>query len=324
MSLPGFAPSDDIFRLLAVSPFLRRGGGRGAAPRRRSEGAGGATPGEKAWDEDLPPEEEMAEAAEALADAAAAKAGDAVVALSAVWVEEKVFFNTKATAEVEASLPPEGSHLTRVEMTLYAVHADGRRERLDKQEASIKGGKAQVEFTAFIPAGKPGEEPPKECGYVFTAKHALSREAESPVLPGESRPMGWLRLRLERSFQGPLADRKCTLRIAGETHEVATDGNGVLAKFVPAEATEAEIVVLADDRNPKPLTFKVAIDKLEPPDQPKGARDRLDSMGYVPGPDAGNPSFRKALEEFQCDARLALSGELDAATQGKLKEAFGC
>lgn len=320
MTQPGFASSDDIFRLLTSSPFLRKGGGRGAAPRRRSDGEGSSS-ADKAWEDDRPSDTSLEEAAE---DQAASKPDDTQVTLTAAWIEEKVFFNSKAKAEVKANLPAAAAHLTRVELTLFAVNAEGRRERLDKQEAFIKGGRAACEFTAFIPAGKPGEEPPKECEYVFTAKHSLSKEAESPELKGESRPMGWLRLKLERAFQGPLANRKCTLKIAGESHEVTTDANGVLAKFVPAEATRAEILVQADEKNPKALTLQVAIDKLEAADKPKGARDRLDSMGYVPGPDAGKPTFRKALEEFQCDAKLTLSGDLDAATQGKLKEAFGC
>jgi hypothetical protein len=316
MSLPGLSSSFDLHRILTASQFRRAGGGRVMRPRPAADTAA-ETGDEAAWNEDR-----ATEASET--PAVAAKAAEALVTLSAAWVEERVFFNAKAHAEVEAVLPPESAHLTRVELTLYAVHADGRRERLDSQDVSLKGGKARGEFTAYIPEARPGEDPPTECGYVFTARHSLSKEAESPGLKGESRPMGWLRLKLERAFQGPLADRKCILKIAGESHDLVTDANGVLAKFVPADATSAEILVPADEKNPKSLTFKVAIDKLDPPDRPEGARDRLDSMGYLPGPDAGRPTFRKAVEEFQCDCRLDLSGELDAATQGKLKEAFGC
>lgn len=322
MSLPGLAASNDLLHLLTASQF-RRAGGRGVAPRRPTV-AGAESEGEAAWIEDLPSEAALPDTAEALAEGPLAAKPAAAVTLSAAWVEQKVFFNAKAQAEVEAVLPPEAAHLTRVELTLHAVHADGRRERLDTKEASLKGGKARCEFTAFIPETRAGEDPPAECGYVFTARHSLSKEAESPVLKGESRPMGWLRLKLERAFQGPLAERKCTLKIAGESHDLMTDAHGILAKFVPADASSAEILVPADDRHPQTLTFKVAIDKLDPPDQPTGARDRLDSMGYLPGSDAGRPAFKKALEEFQCDNRVALTGDLDAPTQGKLKEAFGC
>ncbi|HKP97978.1 MAG TPA: hypothetical protein VJ385_19760 [Fibrobacteria bacterium] len=250
------------------------------------------------------------------------KAGASLV-LSPGWIEEKVFFNAKATARVEAALPPESAHLTRVKMTLFALHPDGQREKLATQEASLTGGKATCEFTAFIPSFRKDGELPKACEYIFMAKHSLSKETESPPLKGEARPMAWLRLRLEAAFQGPLANRQCTLKIAGESYELATDAKGVLAKFVPADAQSAEILVKADGKK-KALTLSVIIDKLDPPGRPKGARDRLDSMGYLPGPDAERPTFRKALEEFQCDSRLAATGELDGATEGKLKEAFGC
>lgn len=320
MNFPGFPSSDDYLRQLAIQSAFRRSGGRGGVPRRRAEAADTAAAEAAEADEDFdsaaPQEPEEAGGEQA-------PKPDATLVLSPSWIEEKVFFNTKATAQVEASLPPESAHLTRIEMTLFALHPDGPREKLATQEASLSGGKATCEFTAFIPSFKENGELPKACEYVFTAKHSLSKETESPPLKGESRPMAWLRLKLEAAFQGPLANRDCTLKIAGESHEIATDAKGVLAKFVPADAESAEILVKADEKN-RALTLSIAIDKLDPPGQPKGARDRLDSMGYLPGPDAERPTFRKALEEFQCDSRLAATGELDGATEGKLKEAFGC
>lgn len=319
MTLPGFSLSDDPFSFL---DFLRRGPGAAVTSVRTSGSAGSAAEteetaaplGSKAESED-----------EAEAEAGETEKAEPTVKLSTGWVEEKVFFNSKATAEVKAELPAASAHLTRVQMTLFALGPDGKREKLASQDASLSGGKATCEFTAFIPSFKENGEPPKACDFVFVAKHSHSKETESPPIKGESRPMAWLRLKLEAAFQGPLANRQCTLKIAGESHDLVTDANGVLAKFVPADADKAEIQVKEDWKNPA-LTLSLAIDTLAPPGEPKGARDRLDSMGYFPGPgpDAAQPAFRKALEEFQCDSLLSATGELDGATGAKLKEAFGC
>lgn len=324
MSFSGFGFPDDIFTRSTFDRFVRKSSGRVSPPRRHPKPGTGAGEGqERPWDADLPGDV----AADSLAESGLSTPSDpaaAAVTLFPGWEQQTAFFNGKAVALVEADLPASLANLTRVEMVLYALGPDGQRERISCQDATLSGGKASCTFTLFLPSFRVNGELPGSCEYVFTARHSRSKEAESPRLKAEARAMGWLRLKLELAFQGPLAGRKCTLKVAGESHELTTDGNGVLAKYIPADAAQAEVLVHPDEEHPKAVSLTLAIDKLEPADRPAGARDRLDSMGYGPGADPERPVFRKALEEFQCDSRLAATGELDGATQGKLKEVFGC
>lgn len=246
------------------------------------------------------------------------------VTLTPRWSKDKAFFNDTVNAIVEAEVPPAYSGLTRLEIRLYALQPGGKRELLQSKDASLSGGTALCELTLFIPAFKENGESPKACEYVFTAKHAHSKETESPALKAEARAMGWLRLKLELAYQGPLANRKCILKVGGESHELTTDDKGVLSKFIPADSATAEVTVQPDGTHPKAVKMNVVIEKLDPPDKPEGARDRLDAMGYGPGDGSDKPDFRKAVEEFQCDNSLDATGDMDAPTQGKLKESFGC
>jgi hypothetical protein len=68
------------------------------------------------------------------------------------------------------------------------------------------------------------------------------------------------------------------------------------------------------------VPFKIG--HLDPVDEPTGCQARLNNLGYNAGP-VGNPEplqFRSAVEEFQCDNDLPVTGECDDATKAKLLE----
>jgi len=52
----------------------------------------------------------------------------------------------------------------------------------------------------------------------------------------------------------------------------------------------------------------------------------LNNLGYEAG-DVGAPDperFRSAVEEFQCDQDMDVTGDCDDATQSQLRSAHGC
>ena len=157
---------------------------------------------EEAWDPELP--------ALAVPELSLNPAKEVSVTLTAKWTQDKGFFNDTAVASVDAVVPEALQSLTRLEIRLYALHPDGKRELLQSKDASLTSGRAFCDLTLFIPSFRDNGEQPKACDYVFTAKHAHSKESESPKLKGEARAMAWLRLKLELAYQGPLANRKCT------------------------------------------------------------------------------------------------------------------
>ena len=65
---------------------------------------------------------------------------------------------------------------------------------------------------------------------------------------------------------------------------------------------------------------------LDPVEYQPGQAARLNNLGYnaglVEGPDADQ--FRSAVEEFQCDNGLEVTGVCDDGTQAKLKEVHQC
>lgn len=96
-----------------------------------------------------------------------------------LWDRELGYFNGKATARVSADLPPESAHMTRIIFTVFAVDPDGKRERIDGGETHLKDGVAEKELSLFYPSFKEGEQLPKVCSYLFSAKHRDSRESKA-------------------------------------------------------------------------------------------------------------------------------------------------
>ena len=58
-----------------------------------------------------------------------------------------------------------------------------------------------------------------------------------------------------------------------------------------------------------------------------GQQERLRNLGYLADPLPGDDPeelFRIAVEEFQCDHKLAVDGKCGPATQAKLRDVHGC
>jgi N-acetylmuramoyl-L-alanine amidase len=134
-----------------------------------------------------------------------------------------------------------------------------------------------------------------------------------------------LRLRLLDVAHQPLANTPCELHMEGSIHSLTTDGDGLIEEAVTATAESATLVF----RDPL-LAFDVGvpikIGHLDPVSEPSGQKARLHNLGYNPGPLTEDDAdrFATAVQEFQCDQGLKVTGVADAATQDRLTEVHGC
>jgi hypothetical protein len=132
----------------------------------------------------------------------------------------------------------------------------------------------------------------------------------------------WLRLVVRDFSHEPVANCEGTLEVAGQLVDIVTDGEGHIDQPVPLNAREGML------RLPKVgLELKLDIGMLDPVDTEAGWSARLANLGYFHGnaddADDGNERWDWALQEFQCDHGLTVTGEPDDATKAKLLELCG-
>ena len=140
----------------------------------------------------------------------------------------------------------------------------------------------------------------------------------------------------------PLHIRRVKVQIlAAEAEGEADEGEADEGEADEGEADEGEAAddaagndaaddgALAETKDKKSSwTFEVSIGHLDPANTPSGARQRLEQMQFLPAhrnldeqDDA--LALAHALEDFQTEHELEVSGELDAATIAKLRERHG-
>lgn len=126
-----------------------------------------------------------------------------------------------------------------------------------------------------------------------------------------------LRCRLLDAFGEPRADTQVKAFVDDVSHELATDGDGVLS--VPIRATTEHVRLELADR-----IIELDVGRLDPIDTPTGLRDRLVGLGYLAGELAGDDpdDLRFAIELFQHDHGLPLDGASESVLAA-IVEAFG-
>jgi hypothetical protein len=131
-----------------------------------------------------------------------------------------------------------------------------------------------------------------------------------------------LRLTLRDFDNQPIPGMPCELHIEDQVFNLTSNGDGLIEHEVPVTAQSGVLKVPDLD-----LELPVKIGHLDPHDEDSGWQGRLINLGYHQGPlpqaDVADPTFRYALEEFQCDYKLKVTGEPDAPTKAKLKEIHG-
>jgi hypothetical protein len=148
---------------------------------------------------------------------------------------------------------------------------------------------------------------------------SVSRAIESLHKFKVKRPKIKIKLTLLDVSGNPIADQACTLKVGDDTFALTSTGDGEIEHEVPITTESCTLSVLDEE-------FSLRVGWLAPVDTPAGCRSRLDNLGYDPGKaedDLDGAILRSAIEEFQCDQGLDLTGACDDATQSKLIEVHG-
>jgi N-acetylmuramoyl-L-alanine amidase len=123
-----------------------------------------------------------------------------------------------------------------------------------------------------------------------------------------------------KSIDGePVTDTECALKIGSESYALVTNSNGLIAELIPKNATEGKLSILETE-------IPIQIGELDPVDTDTGQKVRLANLGYYLGPmdTDDEEQMKSAVEEFQCDQGLEVTGDCDAQSQAALKDAHGC
>jgi N-acetylmuramoyl-L-alanine amidase len=136
-----------------------------------------------------------------------------------------------------------------------------------------------------------------------------------------------LRVRLLGMGDKPLAGRSCVLAVGGTTLPLVTDARGVIEHPIGVSTSAAELTIGDPDQQETTLVVKLDVGHLDPVSEVSGQKERLRNLGYFSDPLAGDDpdqELRNAVEEFQCDHKLAVDGKCGPGTQAKLREVHGC
>jgi hypothetical protein len=118
----------------------------------------------------------------------------------------------------------------------------------------------------------------------------------------------------------PRSNQQYVLVIDGKMQQGSTDGDGVIDIPIPPGAQSGNLTV-----GPDKFSVDVALGALDPVDLLSGVQARLNNLGYPCGTPDGelNDLTKNALQYFQKDYGLPITGDIDDATRSKLKDLHG-
>jgi type VI secretion system secreted protein VgrG len=141
--------------------------------------------------------------------------------------------------------------------------------------------------------------------------------------PIETKPF---KMKLSDAEYGTYADKKFHLLVDGATYEGTTDADGMVVKAIPKEAKSVSIVLwISDYPTGAQKTWTISVEEMPDASTVRGAQQRLSNLGYYHGEpgDKMDERTRDAIRDFQAHVGLPSTGELDAATVGKLNTLHG-
>ena len=133
-----------------------------------------------------------------------------------------------------------------------------------------------------------------------------------------------LRLALRDWDNEPLTNTECELEIDGALTALTTDGDGRMEVTIPVTAKGGRLT-FKDPLVPFDVSIPIKIGYLDPVEEISGQKARLSNLGYITRPlaEVDDTFFDHAVQEFQCDFGLTVTGECDAETQAVLKDLHG-
>jgi hypothetical protein len=136
-------------------------------------------------------------------------------------------------------------------------------------------------------------------------------------------PRHELRVALEQGGE-PRADIPFTAEVDGVTHELTTDGQGNVVVPVGPSTRFVTLTLHEEDEdgNIHDENMRIELGGLDPNDNLTGVQARLRNLGHSPGAVDGEfgPRTKRAIEDFQRDEGLEITGQLDDDTRSRLAE----
>lgn len=128
-----------------------------------------------------------------------------------------------------------------------------------------------------------------------------------------------LRIRVLDSEGKADKNTPCVLNVRGIINNHTTDGDGKIEEVIPRDAQDGMLTI-------HEIELPLKIGHLDPVQEVSGQQARLNNLGYRAGPVGEDRplQFQSAVEEFQCDEGMKVTGVMDAATQAKLEKVHGC
>lgn len=138
------------------------------------------------------------------------------------------------------------------------------------------------------------------------ARHKFKRKGE-PVK---------IVIKLFKSDGTPRKNEAYVLAIEKKEYKGNTDGEGQIKQSIPNDAKSGMVTLTKTHES-----FPISIGGLDPVDEVSGVQQRLNNLGFD-CPDSGqhDDATTRALENFQAQNKLDVSGKIDDATKSKLME----
>lgn len=134
------------------------------------------------------------------------------------------------------------------------------------------------------------------------------------------------RLILQALGGRPEEGLRCSIACDGKRSEVTTGPDGLVEFPIAPSTNEATIKIGSAADGGKETTLELAIGGIGPTSDADSAMLRLQNLGYYrPGfPEEDENERRTAIEEFQLENGLKVTGALDKATCSQLEAIYGC
>ncbi len=120
--------------------------------------------------------------------------------------------------------------------------------------------------------------------------------------------------------QRPWASVPYRLMIDAQTWEGTTDADGQIDQPIPGNARRGTLIV--SPGTPDEVIYPLQLGHLCPVNSLRGVKGRLLNLGFACGPDneEENAAFAQALQRFQEQFGLEVTGRLDEATRQRIEE----
>ncbi len=118
-----------------------------------------------------------------------------------------------------------------------------------------------------------------------------------------------------------LVNAPFAVEIGGMEYAGHCDDEGRIRVDLPEAMTSFRLIVSGREH----ILTVVTPDAFPRADQPDGARERLNNLGYRPGASSSQPTseMKTAVTYFQADHELKPTGDLDAVTRNELAKIYG-